>query len=161
SIASPGSSSRQRAQARSAWRASASRPPPADRHMRPRACFGVLIASLLLTSGCAVVSGALKPPLPHPGGDGLRVGVAKVDLTPMPGSSMAGHAIAGKTARGYWTRLYARVIYVEDDNGQSVVLVACSLIGIPGGLADRVAELVRATDVGQHIGREQIVIAAT
>src|SRR5262245_28123880 len=128
--------------------------------MRFRWQLGLLLSALMLTTGCAVVAGNLKPPVPRPGGAGLRVGTAKVDITPMPGYSMAGHAVAGKTARGYWTRLYARVIYLEGDS-DSVVLVICSLVGIPGGLVDRVAEIVRSTDGGQHIGRDQIVIAAT
>src|SRR5262245_5041525 len=129
--------------------------------MRFRWQLGLLLSALMLTTGCAVVAGKLKPPVPKPTGSGLRVGAAKVDITPMPGFSMAGHAVAGKTARGYWTRLYARVIYLEGDDSDSVVLVVCSLVGIPGGLVDRVAEIVRATEGGQHIGREQIVISAT
>src|SRR5262245_9703410 len=129
--------------------------------MRFRWQLGLLLSALMLTTGCAVVAGNLKPPVPRPVGAGLRVGTAKVDITPMPGFSMAGHAVAGKTARGYWTRLYARVIYLEGDDSDSVVLVVCSLVGIPGGLVDRVAELVRATKGGQHIGRDQIVISAT
>ena len=129
--------------------------------MRFRWRVGFLVSALILTTGCAVVSGHLKPPVARPGGAGLRVGTAKVDITPMPGFSMAGHGVAGKTARGYWTRLYARVIYLEGDNSDSVVLVVCSLVGIPGGLIDRIAEIVRASDGGQHIGRDQIVIAAT
>src|SRR5262245_22466563 len=134
---------------------------PSSAPMRVRSSLGLLVFAMMLTTGCAVVSGKLKPPVPRPGGAGLRVGTAKVDITPMPGFSMAGHAVAGKTARGYWTRLYARVIYLEGDNSDSVVLVVCSLVGIPGGLVDRGAELVRATKGGQHIGRDQIVISAT
>src|SRR5262245_25435206 len=129
--------------------------------MRSSWRLGLLICALTLTTGCAVVSGNLKPAVPKPTGTGLRVGSAKVDITPMPGFSMAGHGVAGKTSRGYWTRLYARVIYLEGDDSDSVVLVVCSLVGIPGGLADRVAEIVRATEGGQHIGRDQIVISAT
>src|SRR5262245_60038085 len=129
--------------------------------MRFRWQLGLLLSALMLTTGCAVVAGNLKPPVARPVGAGLRVGSAKVDITPMPGFSMAGHGVAGKTSRGYWTRLYARVIYLEGDDSDSVVLVVCSLVGIPGGLADRVAEIVRTTEGGQHIGRDQIVISAT
>src|SRR5215471_9261620 len=167
-IASSGSSSPRRARAPSACGADAdhvhcslSRHPSSALRMRFFWQLSLLICALTVTSGCAVVSGKLQAPVPKPPGAGLRVGTAKVDITPMPGFSMAGHGVAGKTARGYWTRLYARVIYLEGDDSDSVVLVICSLMGIPGGLVDRVAEIVRATEEGQHIGRDQIIISAT
>lgn len=119
------------------------------------------LITLFLCSACAVISGTLQPPVVGPIGEGFQVGTTKVDLTPMPGFAMAGHSIAGKIARGYWTRLYARVIYIQDNNGESMVLVSCDLLGIPGGLVDRVAELVRKDEHGQHIGRGQIILAAT
>src|SRR5215831_11374809 len=167
-IASSGSSSPRRDRVPSAYAADADhvhgsliRDPFSILSMRSSWHLRLLICALTLTTGCAVVSGNLKAPVPKPTGAGLRVGTAKVDITPMPGFSMAGHGVAGKTARGYWTRLHARVIYLEGDDSDSVVLVICSLVGIPGGLVDRVAEIVRATDGGQLIARDQIVISAT
>jgi neutral ceramidase len=123
--------------------------------------FSALLVSLALCSACSGISGTLRAPLPGSAGKGFRVGAAKVDITPMPGFPMAGHSVAGKVARGHWTRLHARVIYLEDDAGRSMVLVSCDLLGIPGGLGDRVTELVRSHPGGQHIGREQLVLAAT
>ena len=79
----------------------------------------------------------------------------------MPGVPMGGHSIAGSISRGVWTRLYARAVYLEDAEGRALVLVSCDLWSIPGGLADRVAEKVLRSNGGKHIGREQIVLAAT
>jgi neutral ceramidase len=60
-----------------------------------------------------------------------------------------------------WTRLHARAICFEDVQGSSMAVVSCDLWAIPGGLADRVAELV-ATEYGiPQLGREQIVFSAT
>ena len=79
----------------------------------------------------------------------------------MPGFAMGGHSAAGAIARGYWTRLFARAIYLEDGRGSSVVLVSCDLWSVPAGLVDRIAEIL--TDLHQEtaIGRDQILLAAT
>ena len=107
------------------------------------------------------IKGSLPPPAPPVASNEFRVGAAKTDITPMPGYPMAGFAAAGRLSRGVWTRLYARAIYFEDMQGRSMALVSCDLWSIPGGLADRVAELV-ATEYGiPQLGREQIVISAT
>ena len=74
---------------------------------------------------------------------------------------MGGHSIAGQVGRGYWSRLYARAVYFEDQEGEGIVLVACDLWSISGGLSDCVAQYVRATRQGRHMGRAQIMISAT
>lgn len=113
--------------------------------------------------GCfpAKIKGSLPPPTPPVASYEFRVGAAKSDITPMPGYPMAGFSSAGRISRGVWTRLHARAICFEDMQGRSMALVSCDLMAIPGGLADRVAELV-ATEYGiQQLGREQIVLSAT
>jgi neutral ceramidase len=96
----------------------------------------------------------------------FQAGAAKVDITPPPGYPMAGYSLAGKLSRGWWTRLYAKSIYLEDSQGSRLVLVSCDLQGIPAGLADKVAEIVATKISSTHpdsayIGREQIILAAT
>lgn len=102
----------------------------------------------------------LPQPMRHPcPPQAFQVGAAKVDITPMPGYAMGGHGPGGTISRGYWLRLYARAVYMEDDLGQSLTFVSCDLWSMPGGLADRVAELVH--EKLPHLGREQIILAAT
>jgi len=91
----------------------------------------------------------------------FRAGAAERDITPMPGYPMGGHAIAGQTARGVWLPLYARAIYLEDAGRRCLVMVSCDLWSMPAGLADRVAEIVRAHPDGARIERERIIVAAT
>jgi len=121
--------------------------------------FGGCLA--LSLTGCLRIQGTLPDAVPIPGSGSFRAGAAKVDLTPLPGYPMGGHGPAGKVARGYWTRLYARAFYLEDAEGHPLVLVSCDLWSIPGGLGDRVAELIHEDPDCGHLGREQLVIAAT
>lgn len=131
-----------------------------DRYvMRAREIFVAL--GLLVLAGCNNLSGSLPEPARKPATGAFRAGVGKADLTPPPGFSMAGFSVIGRTGRGYWTRLFARAVYVEDAGGRSIVLVSCDLWAMPAGLADRVAELVAADETTRHLGRAQIVLAAT
>jgi neutral ceramidase len=91
----------------------------------------------------------------------FQAGAAKVDITPPPGYPLAGHSIAAKVGRGYWTRLYARAIYLEDETGKGMLMVSCDLWSMPGGLADKAAELLQRSTNGSHLGRGQMVFAAT
>lgn len=121
--------------------------------------LAVLIAA---ASGCCTsVSGVLLPPKSRAGSGQVLAGAAKVDLTPPPGYPMGGHGPAASTSRGVWTRLWARAIYLEDPSGRSLALVSADLFCIPGGLGDRVAELLRADPATWHIGRESLLLAAT
>ena len=81
---------------------------------------------------------------------------------------MGGHSLEGQTARGYWTRLYANAIYLEDPDGRRLALVSCDLWSMPAGLADRVAELVASDRRGEQrpadrivLTRDQLLLAAT
>jgi neutral ceramidase len=121
----------------------------------------VAVLSLVLVTACARITGIVPAPVPLPSSGTFRAGAAKVDVTPPPGFPMGGHAIAGTVARGYWTRLFARAIYLEDASGRPLVLVSCDLWAMPAGLADRVVELA-ATRLGlSHLGRAHVVLAAT
>jgi neutral ceramidase len=129
----------------------------------------LLCLALAALAGCASV--VVTPPTvaapPEPTGS-WRAGAARVDLTPTPGFPMGGHSLEGQTARGYWTRLYANAIYLEDPEGQRLALVSCDLWSMPAGLADRVAELVAADRRGGQrpadrivLTRDQLLLAAT
>ncbi len=116
---------------------------------------------LLLLSGCAAIVGTLPAPSERTGSGALRVGAARTDITPPPGFPMGGFASAGKISHGYWMRLHARAIYIEDADGRALVLVACDLWSIAAGLADRVASLVAEHAETAHLGRDQILLAAS
>jgi hypothetical protein len=65
----------------------------------------------MLLAGCAtyripVPAYSLHAPAPEPGR--FTAGAGKSEITPPPGIPMGGHGPAGRVARGYWTRLYAR-----------------------------------------------------
>lgn len=122
--------------------------------------FGVLTLPLLLTA-CTHIRGHLRPADPVPATNAFHAGAARVDLTPPPGFPMGGHSKSGRMARGFWTRLHARAIYLRDAEGRGLALVACDLWSLPAGLADRVAERVRAAPFRLPLARDQIVLAAT
>jgi len=128
------------------------------------------IAALLLAlvlQGCLHVAGTVPPRSPAQATGRFLGGAARVDITPIPGIAMGGHSTIGRISRGVWTRLHARALYLEDATGRGLALVGCDLWSIPGGLSDRVAQLL-ATEPdllamlgGRRLGREQLVIAAT
>lgn len=130
------------------------------RRRRANAAAGVLIAALAQL-GCASVSGRLVPATPLPGSGSFQGGAASVDITPIPGFAMAGHGSIGKIGRGVWTRLFARAVYLEDRNGNAVVLVVADLWSIPAGLADRVAQLLSEKPATRHLSRDRLLLAAT
>lgn len=135
---------------------------------RSAACrrFALATAALVLgPAGCSTLHPPMSGqiPAPQPNGAGtadFRVGAARVDLTPIPGIPM-NYSIGGKLSRGFWTRLYVRAVYLQDKNAKAIVLVSCDLPHIPNGLGDRVAELVSEQAPIDHLGRAQIVLAAT
>jgi neutral ceramidase len=91
----------------------------------------------------------------------LQAGAAKVDITPLPGVPLGGHSFEGGTGYAVWTRLWARAIYLEDEQGEPIVLVVADLWSIPAGLADAVVERVREHHGLRHIGRAQLLLSAT
>ncbi|MFQ5651767.1 MAG: neutral/alkaline non-lysosomal ceramidase N-terminal domain-containing protein [bacterium] len=122
----------------------------------------ILSFAFLLTSCAAVKIDIDRPrPRPVPAAGSFQAGAAKVDITPPPGYPMGGFGLAGRWSRGWWTRLYARALYLEDSKGGRLALVSCDLWGLPAGLADRVAEVLAEQMRSSHPGREQIVVVAT
>jgi neutral ceramidase len=132
-----------------------------------------LLPALLLALTLLAASCIKQPVTAEPTNDGtptgaaqtsagsLLAGAAKIDITPMPGMPLGGHSIEGGIGYGVWTRLWARAIYLEDERGEPLVLVAADLWGIPAGLADAVIVRLREHHGLTHIGRPQLLLAAT
>ena len=128
--------------------------------MRPLASLLGLIMILGLFA-CGSAPKIHAPPEVHEGTGQLLAGAAKVDITPLPGVPLGGHSLEGGTGLALWTRLWARAIYLEDAAGEPLVLVAVDLWAVPAGLADAVLDRVREHHGLGHIGRAQLLIAAT
>ena len=112
--------------------------------------------------GCSTASLTIDIPKAGkpPATGGFLAGVAKVDITPLPGYPLCGFGPEGRISRGVWTRLHAHSVYLEDRLGNNLVMVSCDLWSMPGGLADRVAEIV-SKEGKIPIGRDRMIIAAT
>ncbi|MBT8191761.1 MAG: neutral/alkaline non-lysosomal ceramidase N-terminal domain-containing protein [Bacteroidia bacterium] len=109
-----------------------------------------------------VPKGDRKTPVP---GHGFLAGAAETDITPFPGSTMAGFGEdIGQFTRGNLGRLYVKSTYVEDSLGNYLFIVACDLWAFPKGLGDRVMnELKRYPIPGINfiIARENVLFTAT
>lgn len=127
----------------------------------------LLLALSVLTASCARPPAEPNEPTssiaesPAPTDNALLAGAAKIDITPMPGLPLGGHSIEGGIGYGVWTRLWARAIYLEDQRGEPLVLVAADLWSIPAGLADAVITRLHDHHQLTHIGRRQLLLAAT
>jgi neutral ceramidase len=88
----------------------------------------------------------------------LMAGVGRADITPPPGLPMFGYSRAGSgDAEGVRTRLYARVLYLEDSAGRQLAVVQCDLGGISPLLPRRIADRLKTTG----LTRDEIVVVAT
>ncbi|NIR49415.1 hypothetical protein GWO43_12985 [candidate division KSB1 bacterium] len=130
-------------------------------------CLFILAGFSSSCNNSAEIEIELRPPkkfIDHKGT--FMAGAAKVDITPPPGYPMGGFAVAGKFSRGWWTRLYAKAIYLQDIDGNRIALVSCDLQSMPAGLADKVAQIVGQQIKTAHpdsafLGREQIILVGT
>lgn len=123
------------------------------------------LARSLALSTCVLLGCAHGPAAqvasPHAGSGVLRAGAAKLDITPLAGLPLGAHSIEGGTGLARWTRLWARAIYLEDAEGQPLVLVACDLWSIPAGLGDAVIDRLHAQHGLTHLDRRHVLLAAT
>jgi neutral ceramidase len=120
----------------------------------------LLALQALALLGCSQRLNIPKYAVPRPQAPAqFVVGRAKFEITPPPGYPMGGHSIAGKVARGYWTRLYARAFYFQDKDGRSLALVSCDLFAIPAGLRAEVARLAAKDLV--PLSPDALILAAT
>ncbi len=91
-------------------------------------------------------------------------GAAMVDITPHPGTSMAGYGSdIGKVSRGHLNRLYSSATYLEDKKGNYLFIVANDIWGFPQGLGDKVMALLKdpSNNFPIKIARENVIFAAT
>jgi neutral ceramidase len=118
-----------------------------------------IVISGLLLAGCSytirVPGYSLRPPVQA---QRFVAGVGKAELTPPPGIPLGGHGPAGRVARGYWTRLYARAFYFQDGNSRAVALVACDLFMLPAGLRAQVLEIVNRS---HRLEDASLIVSAT
>ncbi len=67
-----------------------------------------------------------------------KVGVAKVNITPMKHIWMGGYAFRDHASEGKITDLWAKALALEDANGQKAVIVTMDLVGISKELSDNI-----------------------
>jgi len=89
---------------------------------------------------------ALGAPLVAQPGGALRVGAARVDITPAKDAALLMSGYAGRTEghKGIHDNLYARALVLDDGSAQ-LALVTCDLIGFPHALWEKIV---------QHVSRE-------
>src|SRR3954452_24102970 len=88
---------------------------------------------------------ALALALPSTADAAIKVGVGRADITPPTGYYMMGWGRSDAKAEGQQTRLWARVIVLQE-GGRKIALVAEDLNGIPGGMLQQAAEAYK--DIG-------------
>ncbi|RMG98241.1 MAG: hypothetical protein D6705_06470 [Deltaproteobacteria bacterium] len=119
-----------------------------------------LVAALLVAAGCGRIEGT-HDRAPRKGTGRLVAGAASVEIAPVPGYPMGGHALESRVGLGTWTPLFARALYVEDASGEPLVMVVVDLWAVSAGLADEVAERLREDADLVHVGRENLLLSAT
>jgi hypothetical protein len=89
---------------------------------------------------------------------GWRAGVATVDITPRTSLWMAGFAARTAPSSGTRQPLHAKALAVEDAGGQRLVVVTLDLLGVTGGMSDRIGAAVAR----QHrLPRERLLLASS
>src|SRR5947208_4403180 len=94
-------------------------------------------APLLIALAIGAIAAA-----PAPAKATIRVGVGRADITPPTGYYMMGWVRSDALIQGQNTRLWARVIVLQQGS-RKVALVAEDLNGIPGGMMAAAARLDR------------------
>ncbi|MFY0569206.1 neutral/alkaline non-lysosomal ceramidase N-terminal domain-containing protein [Archangium lansingense] len=95
-----------------------------------------------------------RPPEAIPVTGVLQAGSARVDLTPGFLSSLAGWGptlATSRRTRAAWGRLFARVLVLDDGQGERVALIAADLHAATRYVTERLAEHTAA--LGLHVGR--------
>ncbi len=87
----------------------------------------------------------------------LRAGVAKVDITPPLGHTMAGYGGRTTTADGIEDPLYAYAVALEQGD-EACAIVVGDLIGVPAPLCEQLRE--RVTELCD-LPRERVMVCAT
>lgn len=96
-------------------------------------------------------------PSPIPTGAGLRAGAACTEITPPMGTWTAGWgpALTPRRAVNFVSKLFARVLVLDDGAGERVAFIAADLHAGSRYLSERIATLTAAE--GFHVGRVVLV----
>lgn len=95
---------------------------------------------------------------PDPGAGFLRAGFSTVDITPPPGIGLGGTGPEDRRSTGYRTRLHARVMVLQDADGERIALVVTDMPHVSANIHRLVAGLlVQSTG----IGADRLIISAT
>ena len=94
-----------------------------------------------------------RAPAAVPTGLGFRAGAAATDITPPMGTWTAGWgpSVVPRRAVNFVSRLFARVLVLDDGAGERVALIAADLHAGSRYLCERIAGLT--ADQGFHVGR--------
>src|SRR3989338_2639234 len=116
---------------------------------------GLLI--IMMTAG-----GAVLPPVPAhagiPASLQLRLGAAKVEITPAPGTPLAGFGKRrGKDSTGTHDPLYARAVSLQTEN-RIFIFISCDLVLIDENLRKTVLERIREK---KPLAGENLLLTAT
>lgn len=118
-------------------------------------CLGLLGC---LGRGLPITAVAATPASVPAPDQGLRAAAREIDITPPPGLPLYGYSSEGvKRASGYWLRLQARIIVLDDGGGRRIALVQLDL-----GASSALLHRKLASAVAEHgIGPQNLLMAAT
>jgi len=105
----------------------------------------LLFVSLFLLTACSTnTTVSVEPPTPTAvaAASTATAGAVSIDITPPPGMPMGGYSMMANRGQGFRTRIKARVIYLQDEQGEALALVQTDLTAASLLLHHRVAELV-------------------
>jgi len=88
-------------------------------------------------------------------GGGWKAGVASVVITPDQPMWMAGYGSRQHVSEGTLHDLWAKVLCLEDSDGNRAVLIATDLEGFPKPMSDRIRDRLEAK---YRLGRSQIIL---
>lgn len=89
--------------------------------------------------------------------DGLKVGVARVEITPETPTWLAGYGSRDHAAEGTAHPLWAKALAIADDQGNQTVIVTTDVLGLTRQIGDAVAEGVK----DRGLRRDELVLSAT
>lgn len=108
--------------------------------------FMLLVLATTLSACATVKQITVNQPIPA---DVAKTGTAtagaiSVDVTPPPGMPMGGYSVMANSGKGFRTRLKARVVYLNDGQGNSTALVQTDLTAGSLLVQHKVVEAVAA-----------------
>jgi hypothetical protein len=88
--------------------------------------------------------------------EGWKVGVSRTINTPEELIWMAGYNSRDHPSEGTLVDLWAKVLAIEDANGEKVVLVTTDLLGIPRKMSDNISNQIA---IKYGLTRSQIILS--